>query len=157
MAIHPFQDGNGRLSRIITTYLLLVVGYVYVPYCSLEAVIEQNKQGYYLSLRQTQATLKNEYPNWQPWVTYFLKALQSQKQKLEIKLEREHLLLAQLPALSQKIIEITTAKGKITTGELNTILVEMNRSTIRKHIENLVKTNRLVKNGLGKGTWYTLQ
>ncbi len=157
LAIHPFQDGNGRVSRIITTYLLLMAGYAYVPYCSLEAVIEQNKQGYYLSLRQTQATLKNENPNWQPWVTYFLKALQLQKQKLEIKLEREHLLLAQLPALSQKIIEITTAKGKITIGELNTILVEKNRSTIRKHIENLVKKNRLVKNGLGKGTWYTLQ
>ena len=157
LAIHPFQDGNGRLSRIITTYLLLTAGYVYVPYCSLEAVIEQNKQGYYLSLRQTQATLKNEYPNWQPWVTYFLKALQLQKQKLEIKLEREHLLLAKLPLLSKKIIDLATTRGKITIGEINTILIDTNRNTIKRHLDNLVKSNRLVKNGVSKGVWYTLR
>ncbi|WP_462253686.1 Fic family protein [Ferruginibacter sp.] len=157
LAIHPFQDGNGRLLRIITTYLLLMAGYVYVPYSSLEAVIEQNKQGYYLSLRQTQATLKKENPNWQPWVTYFLKALQLQKQKLEIKLEREHLLLAKLPLLSKKIIDLATARGKITIGEINTILTDTNRNTIKRHLDNLVKINQLVKNGKGKGTWYTHQ
>jgi Fic family protein len=156
LAIHPFQDGNGRLSRIITTYLLLVAGYVYVPYSSLEAVIEQQKQGYYLALRQTQATLKNELPNWQPWLNYFLKALKLQKQKLEIKLEREHVLLRQLPALSQKIIELTASRGKLTVGEINTILIDANRNTIKKHLENLVKTRQLIKNGNGKGTWYSL-
>lgn len=156
LAIHPFQDGNGRVSRIITTYLLLVAGYVYVPYSSLEAVIEQQKQGYYLALRQTQATLKNELPNWQPWLNYFLKALQLQKQKLEIKLQREHLLLSKLPVLSQKIIELTASRGKLTVGEINTILVETNRNTIKKHLENLVKTKQLIKNGKGKGTWYSL-
>jgi Fic family protein len=54
LEIHPFQDGNGRLSRILTMLLLLRAGYAYVPYSSLEAVIEQNKQAYYLALRQTQ-------------------------------------------------------------------------------------------------------
>jgi Fic family protein len=157
LAIHPFQDGNGRLSRIITTYLLLVTGYTYVPYCSLESVIEQNKQGYYLSLRQTHATLKNEYPNWQPWVNYFLKVLQLQKKKLETKLEREHLLLARLPLLSQKIVDLAATRGKITIGEINTILTDTNRNTIKRHLDNLVKTNQLVKNGKGKGTWYTHQ
>jgi Fic family protein len=156
LAIHPFQDGNGRISRVITTYLLLVAGYVYVTYSSLEAVIEQQKQGYYLALRQTQATLKNQLPDWQPWINYFLKALQLQKQKLEIKLEREHLLLKQLPALSQKIIELTAARGKLTVGEINTILIDANRNTIKKHLENLVKTKQLIKNGNGKGTWYSL-
>ncbi len=155
LAIHPFQDGNGRLSRIITTYLLLQAGYVYVPYSSLEAIIEQQKKGYYLSLRQTQATLKNENPNWQPWVTYFLKALQMQTQKLEIKLEREHLLLTQLPALSQKIIGLVSSRGKITIGELNNLLVDDSRPTIKKHVEKLVKMNQLTKHGNGKGTWYT--
>ncbi len=155
LAIHPFQDGNGRLSRIITTYLLLQAGYVYVPYSSLEAIIEQQKKGYYLSLRQTQSTLKNENPNWQPWVTYFLKALQMQTQKLQTKLEREHLLLTQLPALSQKIIGLVSSRGKITIGEINTLLVDDSRSTIKKHVEKLVKINQLTKHGNGKGTWYT--
>ena len=65
-AIHPFQDGNGRLSRILTTLLLLQAGYAYVPYSSLESVIENSKEDYYLALRQTQTTMKGDAPNWQP-------------------------------------------------------------------------------------------
>jgi Fic family protein len=56
LEIHPFQDGNGRLSRVLTTLLLLRAGYAYVPYSSLESVIEQSKEGYYLALRRTQGT-----------------------------------------------------------------------------------------------------
>lgn len=153
LAIHPFQDGNGRLSRVLNTYLLLTSGYVYVPYSSLEAVIEQNKQEYYLSLRQTQATLKDAAPNWQPWLVFFLKALQTQKDRLAIKIEREHILLAQLPELSLKIIELTKTRGRITIGEIHT-LTNANRNTIKKHLENLVLAKRLVKNGIGKGSWY---
>lgn len=64
LAIHPFQDGNGRLSRVLTTLLLLRFGYAYVPYSSLESIIEENKNGYYTALRQTQLTLKTETPAW---------------------------------------------------------------------------------------------
>src|SRR5580700_2636101 len=83
LEIHPFQDGNGRLSRILTTLLLLQAGYVYVPYSSLESVVEHNKEGYYLGLRQTQRTIHDEAepvglahprsaaPNWQPWLLFF--------------------------------------------------------------------------------------
>ena len=106
LAIHPFQDGNGRLSRILTTLLLLRADYAYVPFSSLESVIEQNKEGYYLALRQTQGTIRSDEPNWQPWVVYFLKALQSQKQKLEKKIERERLILGDLPELSVNILEL---------------------------------------------------
>jgi len=66
LEIHPFQDGNGRLSRVLTTMLLLQAGYTYVPYSSLESVIEKSKEGYYLALRQTQGTIRTEKPNWQP-------------------------------------------------------------------------------------------
>jgi len=72
LEVHPFQDGNGRLSRILTTLLLLRSGYVYVPYSSLESVIEQNKDAYYLALRKTQKTIRTSMPNWQPWLTFFL-------------------------------------------------------------------------------------
>src|SRR5712671_1136925 len=65
LEIHPFQDGNGRLSRILTTLLLLQAGYAYVPYGSLESIIEESKDAYYLSLRQTQGTLRNESLDWQ--------------------------------------------------------------------------------------------
>jgi Fic family protein len=68
LEIHPFQDGNGRLSRILTTFMLLRAGYAYVPYSSLESVIEQSKEGYYLSLRQTQGTIRMAEPDWNPWL-----------------------------------------------------------------------------------------
>ncbi|HVZ98093.1 MAG TPA: Fic family protein [Chitinophagaceae bacterium] len=106
LAIHPFQDGNGRLSRVLTTFVLLKEGYQYVPYSSLEAVIEQNKEAYYLALRQTQGTLKNDRPDWQPWLLFFLRVLQIQKRRLEAKLEQENLLLLQLPDLSRKILQL---------------------------------------------------
>ena len=71
LEIHPFQDGNGRLSRVLTTLLLLRAGYAYVPYSSLESVIEQSKEGYYLALRQTQGTIRSASPDWTPWLEFF--------------------------------------------------------------------------------------
>lgn len=156
LAIHPFQDGNGRLSRILTTWLLLKAGYAYAPYSSMEAVIEHNKEGYYLSLRQTQGTIKTNKPNWQPWVLFFLKTLQQQKQRLEVKLEREKLLLTKLPELSLQILELARSRGRVTNSEIVTI-TNANRNTVKKHLENLVEQNYLQKNGVGKGTWYSLK
>jgi Fic family protein len=155
LAIHPFQDGNGRLSRILTTYLLLSAGYSYVPYSSLEAVIENSKEGYYLSLRQTQSTLQTDHPDWQPWTMFFLKALQQQKERLEAKIQREKLLLMQFPQLSLKILEITKSRERITIKEI-VILTEANRNTIKKHLDALVKGNHLIKHGVSKGVWYSL-
>lgn len=155
LAIHPFQDGNGRLSRVLTTYLLLSAGYVYVPYSSLEAVIENSKEGYYLALRKTQGTLNIPKPDWQPWITFFLRALKQQKQRLEHKIHNEKILFKQLPELSLKIMEIVKSRGRITIKEVVT-LTRQNRNTIKKHLDNLVKQNQLIKNGTGKGTWYSL-
>ena len=155
LAIHPFQDGNGRLSRILTTYLLLSTGYAYVPYSSLEAVIENSKDGYYHGLKQTQGTLRTDAPNWQPWILFFLKALKQQKQRLEVKLEREKLLLGQLPELSLKILELVKSRGRITISDV-VVLTEANRNTIKKHLEALADDKHLLKHGIGKGTWYSL-
>lgn len=66
LEIHPFQDGSGRLSRILTMLLLLQAGYTFVPYSSLESIIEHNKEDYYLALRQTQQSIHCDKPNWQP-------------------------------------------------------------------------------------------
>ena len=155
LAIHPFQDGNGRLSRVLTTYLLLREGYHYVPYCSLEAVVEQSKEGYYLALRQTQGTLKNENPDWQPWIMFFLRALRHQKKRLETKVEQENLLLTQIPQLSLQILQFVKSRGTATISDIVTV-IGANRNTVKKHLETLVETNRLRKNGIGKGTWYSL-
>ena len=60
-------------------------GYAYVPYSSLESVIEANKKHYYLALRQTQGTIRTESPDWQPWITFFLEALSKQKKKPQLR------------------------------------------------------------------------
>jgi len=155
LAVHPFQDGNGRLSRVLTMYLLLKYGYVYAPYSSLEAVIEQNKEGYYLALRQTQATIKSNSPDWQPWVLFFLTALQKQKERLQVKLEREKLLLGQLPALALQILELAKSRGRVTVKDIVSI-TNANRNTVKKQLGFLVENNHLRQSGVGKGTWYSL-
>lgn len=155
LAIHPFQDGNGRLSRVLTTFLLLKSGYRYVAYSSLEAVIEREKPAYYRSLRQTQTTLNEAEPNWLPWFEFFLKSMKRQKDNLEIKIKRERLLLTQLPDMSQTILDLIRENGRVNVGEL-IVFTQFNRNTLRKHLESLVKTNQIQQNGVGKGTWYTL-
>jgi Fic family protein len=155
LAIHPFQDGNGRLSRILTTLLLLRAGYEYVPYSSLESVIEQSKDAYYLSLRQTQGTLREERPDWQPWLTFFLRALQQQKARLEKKIERERLILGDLPELSVQILELCRERGRVTVAEAAKA-TDANRNTIKDHLKALTKAGHLEQHGAGRGAWYGL-
>ena len=153
LEIHPFQDGNGRLSRVLTTLLLLRSGYAYVPYSSLESVIEHSKEGYYLALRKTQGTIRTEGPDWQPWVIYFLRTLQQQKLRLEKKIESERILITVLPELSLHILDIAKDRGRVTIGEIVT-LTGANRNTVKKHLKALVAANRITQHGTGKGTWY---
>jgi Fic family protein len=155
LAIHPFQDGNGRLSRILTTLLLLRAGYEFVPYSSLESVIEQSKDAYYLALRQTQGTLSGQTPDWQPWLSFFLRAMQQQKARLERKLERERLILGDLPELSVQILELCRERGLVTVAEAVKV-TGANRNTIKDHIKALTRAGHLEKHGAGRGTWYAL-
>ena len=155
LEIHPFKDGNGRLSRVLTTLLLLRSGYVYVPYSSLEAVIEQNKQAYYIALRQTQGTIRTEKPNWQPWVVFFLRSLLSQVIALEKKVAHEKMVLAALPALSLAILELTKNTGRVTVGEIVTA-TGASRNTVKAHLQKLVQAGQIKQHGAGRGVWYSL-
>jgi len=155
LQIHPFQDGNGRLSRILTTLLLLRAGYLYVPYSSLESVIEQNKESYYLALRRTQGTIQSEAPDWEPWILFFLRALQQQKRKLEVKVEKENLMQKRLPELSLQILDTIRSHGR-TTLSAAVAATSGNRNTVKRHLQNLVAEGYLLKQGRGKATWYIL-
>ncbi len=155
LEIHPFQDGNGRLSRILTTLLLLQAGYAYVPYSSLESVIEQSKEAYYLALRQTQQSLHSEAPNWQPWLMFFMRALQQQKRRLAAKVEREKGALATLPELAVSILDYVRDHGRVTTRDM---VREFGASpnTLKTTFGNLVKKGHLVRHGGGRSIWYGL-
>lgn len=155
LEIHPFQDGNGRLSRVLTTLLLLRSGYAYVPYSSLESVIEQSKEGYYLALRQTQGTIRTDKPDWQPWVRFFLRALQQQMKRLAAKVEREKIVLAALPELSVQILEQAKSHGRVTIGDMMK-LTGKSRNTLKEHFRILVQDGHLSMRGAGRGVWYAL-
>ena len=155
LEIHPFQDGNGRLSRVLTTLLLIQAGYVYVPYCSLESVIEVNKEAYYLALRQTQGTIRTETPNWQPWLVFFLQSLAEQVRRLEKKVEREKIVLAAMPELSLQIIEFAREHGRITMADAIK-LTNASRNTLKQHFRNLVAQGDLDSHGHGRGAYYVL-
>ena len=155
LEIHPFQDGNGRLSRVLTTLLLLQTGYTYVPYSSSESVIEQNKEAYYLALRQTQGTIRTATPNWQPWLEFFLRSLAEQVRRLENKIEREKLVLASMPEFSLRIVEFAREHGRVTIGEAIK-LTGASRNTLKQHFRSLVKHGHLNQHGSGRGVWYEL-
>src|SRR5690606_36313022 len=137
LEIHPCQDGNGRLSRVLTSLLLLRSGYAYVPYSSLESVIEASKEGYYLGLRRTQGTIRSEAPVWEPWIIYFLQSLRQQKSRLEAKIKRERLMVERLPELSVQILELAKAHGRITNSQIVEV-TDANRNTVKKHLQMLV-------------------
>ena len=155
LEIHPLQDGNGRLSRVLTTLLLLQAGYAYVPYSSLESVVEQNKEAYYLALRQTQATILTEIPDWQPWLVFFLRSLTEQVARLKKKVEREKIVMVALPELSLRIVEFAREHGRVTMSE--TIkLTGASRNTLKQHFRALVERGALNQHGSGRGVWYDL-
>jgi Fic family protein len=155
LAIHPFQDGNGRLSRVLTTLLLLQAGYAYVPYSSLESVIENSKEAYYLALRQTQTTIRTDAPNWQPWLLFFMRALQQQKRRLAVKVEREKNALAVLSELAVKILDYVRDQGRVTTRDM---VREHGASpnTLKATFTSMVEKGLLARHGAGRSTWYGL-
>jgi Fic family protein len=156
LEIHPFQDGNGRLSRVLTTLLLLQTGYAYVPYSSLESVIEASKEGYYLALRQTQGTIRTDAPDWQPWLLFFLRSLGEQVRRLRKKVERERIVLAALPDLSLRIVEFAREHGRVTMAEAIK-LTGASRNTLKQHFRGLSERHHLERHGSGRGVWYGLK
>lgn len=154
LAIHPFQDGNGRLSRVITTLILLRSNYKYVPYSSLEKVIEENKNNYYISLRRSQKKIQTGDANIEHWLSFFLRALQKQKNNLQIKMDNLKLII-KLPELSERVIEIIKEQGKINITELQK-LTNANRNTLKLRLKELVYDNIISQQGIGRSTFYTL-
>lgn len=158
LAIHPFQDGNGRLSRILTTLLLLRAGYAYVPYSSLERVVEENKELYYQSLRRTQVTLGRDDVDWQPWVGFFLRCLKRQKDNLAKRLDQEQVGRedeGSLPELSRQILRALGEHGRLSITQLAAV-TGGNRNTLKVRLRELTGGGLIRRHGKARATWYSL-
>ena len=156
LAIHPFQDGNGRLSRVLTTLMLLRAGYAYVPYASLESVVEENKGQYYNALRRTQKTLTDE-PDWEPWIGFFLRALKKQASILAARVESSEVAVSaseELHPLSQEVLALFETADRLSLAKI----VEQtgaNRNTLKVRLRELVGIRKLQLFGKGRGAFYT--
>ncbi|MCW8932059.1 MAG: Fic family protein [Gammaproteobacteria bacterium] len=153
LAIHPFQDGNGRLSRILVTLLMLKAGYSYIPYSSFESIIEKNKDSYYLALQRTQKTLKDK-TDWEPWLNFFFRSLKRQKDHLEVKANaiEKYSNLSEECALIMQYIE---DNGRINLSKACELLSNVKKPTIKNRIKKLVEMGLIVRHGVGKATWYS--
>lgn len=152
LAIHPFQDGNGRLARALTALLLLKAGYEYVPYSSLERLIEDNKAGYYAALRTSQMAMRQDPYAFGAWLQFFLRMLQAHQSILEAKLEVERSVL-RLSDAQRNVLGLVESRGRITTTELATAL-GIPRRTIHYHLDILVQRGLVEPKGERKGRYY---
>jgi Fic family protein len=158
LAIHPFQDGNGRLSRVLTNLMLLRSGYSYASYTSLESVIEHNKEAYYLALRRTQSSFR-EAEDWEPWILFFLRALRTQTGRLGKRLA-ESLPVVQsqgipsnLSPLAGQVLRLLEARGTLSVRDTAAAL-GANRHTLKDKFTELVEKGYAERHGKGRGAHY---
>lgn len=157
LAIHPFTDGNGRMSRALTTMLMLQHGYNYMPYTSMESIIETSKDAYYRALRATQKTIWSDKVNYEPWLTFFITSLAKQKRHLEEKIVKsQQFEVIRITKTEQDILDLFEEKTNWSVLEISERLGKKYES-VKKTVQNLVKKERLKKQGSTKGTYYILK
>ena len=157
LAIHPFTDGNGRLSRALTALLMLRQGYGYMPYASMESIVEACKEGYYRALRGTQKSIWTDAVDYEPWLTFFITSLQKQKRLLEEKIKHAQAdSTLKLSPTSAAILNLFVSRPEWTVSDIAASLGK-NPETVKKAVLLLVKNGYLLKHGTTKSAFYTLK
>jgi Fic family protein len=152
LKIHPFQDGNGRLSRMITNLLLLKSGYLYIPYVSHEKLIEANKNAYYAALRQSQKSFGTKKESITPWLDFFLAVILQQSQQAVELLSKEDIEKILSPKqlavwnYMQDVIEAAPAEIAEKT--------RVAKPTVYQALIKLIKLKKVERLGLGRSTRY---
>ncbi|MEO6240317.1 MAG: Fic family protein [Bacteroidia bacterium] len=152
LKIHPFKDGNGRLSRVLTNLILLQQGYQFVQYVSHEQIIEKRKAEYYLALRRSQSTFATENETIEPWITFFFSVIHEQATKALIYLESEKL----EDILSPKQLEVwnfISQNNEIAPSEI-TKATGIGMPTVRQGLERLEKLGKIKRLGNGRASRY---
>jgi Fic family protein len=153
LRIHPFQDGNGRLSRILTNLLMLKAGYLYMPYVSHEKLIENKKTEYYLALRKSQRTFKKTSGgDAAPWLGYFLDVIYEQS-KVAVNLLSKEGIEQDLSSKQLAVWEALQQADEATAGEIARVS-RVARPTVNQALEKLLRMGRIQRLGAGRGTRY---
>lgn len=154
LAIHPFRDGNGRLSRLISVWLMLKFGYTWMQFASHEKVIEDNKENYYLSLRETQNTFYTKKINYVRWFEFFITVLEKQTQIIRALLKKESP-VSTMNKNEQLVYEIIKSNGDCNVGFILD-QVDMTRAGLKTLLKRMVDSGHIKIKGAGKATVYTI-
>ena len=156
LAIHPFQDGNGRSSRILTNLLLLQSNYDFIPYISHEKIIEENKEEYYNVLNTVQKTWKSDKEDISVWVLFFLEVVKKQAKKAVELIEKAEDMELILSEKQFKVWECLSSNSEpLSIGEVET-KIKISRETIKQSLQKLLKMEKIQKMGEGRGTRYRI-
>lgn len=152
LKIHPFEDGNGRLSRVLTNLLLLRSGYSFVQYVSHEQIVERRKDEYYLALRKSQETFKTDHDTISPWLNFFLSVIREQAKKALAYLEEEKV----EDTLSPKQYEVWKYLTQVEQASPSEIVkaTDIALGTVRQALDRLVELGKVKRVGRGRGTRY---
>ena len=154
LKIHPFRDGNGRLSRILTNLLMLQAGYLYMPYVSHEKLVEEKKQEYYVALRKTQITFKSEKPYLIPWLIFFLNIIFDQS-KQAVELLTADNVEKTLSGKQLAVLEYLQKVKEATPGDIAKE-TKVARPTVNQVLEKLISIKKIERIGMGRSTRYRI-
>lgn len=152
LQIHPFQDGNGRLSRVLTNLLLLKEGYLYMPYVSHEKLVEDNKPDYYLALRKSQKTFRTKHENIIPWLDFFLTIFLKQSEIAVDLLSKENIekLLTKKQLAVWQYLESVDEATPLEIADKTKVAYP----TVRQALNKLMRLKKVERIGQGRSTRY---
>ena len=151
LCVHPFNDGNGRMSRLLTTLLLYRAGYVVGKYVSLEKKIAELKDLYYDSLNMSQNGWHEGEDDPTPFIKYILKTIIAAYKDFEEQIE---IIDIKEPAIEQVRAAVYKKIGKFTKGEIMEMCPKLGRASVENSLTALVKEEVLERRGSGRGTYY---
>ena len=154
LKIHPFRDGNGRISRILTNLLMLQAGYLYMSYISHEKLVEEKKQEYYVALRKTQITFKSEKTDIMPWLTFFLNIILDQS-KQAVELLNADNVEKTLSGKQLAVLKYLQKVKEATPGDIAEV-TKVARPTVNQVLEKLISIKKIERIGMGRSTRYRI-
>ena len=152
LCIHPFNDGNGRMSRLLTTLLLYRSGYVVGKYISIESKIEETKSSYYDVLEQSGIGWHEDKNDPTPFIKYILGIILSAYRDFE---SRVDLFDEKLSALELVRRAVNEKIGKFTKSEIMELAPSVGKTSVENSLKKLVDDDVIIRHGQGKATFYT--
>jgi len=157
LSIHPFQDGNGRLSRLLTTLVLLQKDYMFIQYVSFENLIEKSKKEYYQALMEGQKNRNKENENISKWTLYFLDKLSMLTQRLDAKYDVFKSKGGYLNERQKEIKKYLISNQPLKISDIAKRFENININTIKKDLQYMKREQIIISVGKGKGTVYLIE